>query len=1167
MRHESLLKYIPRDRCQSLIDDSELPVRCEGAVLFADISGFTSLAESLARLYGARRGAEELTRQLNSVYDAVIEEIERYHGSILGFSGDAVTCWFNNESRPDEGALLAVSCAFALQTAIQTLPPVLLSNDEQVEFSLKTAVASGSAHRFVVGDPEIQMIDVLVGDTLDRMAEGESCAKRGEVLADSRTVELLNRNGESVVVGEWRIATVSGNRFAVLARLLTPHPPSPWLPLQPEMVTAEKLRPWLMKSLYERDDEMLTELRQAAALFVTFEGIDYEHDDRAYDKLNQLVSWVQSILIRYGGTLIQLTTGEKGGFLYFAFGAPVAYDNNAELAAQAALDLLAIPPELDFVTATRIGLTQGFMRTGAYGGQTRRVYGVLSDETNLAARLMQAAASGEILVSQRFGKALAGKFVLLPLEPFHVKGKRDPVPVLRLLGKAEASRARAGKEKRLVGRSEELGLLMAYLSSVNTRSHGETIYISGEPGIGKSHLIAVAAERIGVPERVPWYVCPGEQIVRHSLHAFLPFLITLLQPEGGETEHQKKMQLEMVIEGLIEKLLARETELALDIALALDEARWFLGSLLGLRWRGSLYENLEPKLRFERALQSVGTLVRAASFVQPLILHIQDAQWLDEDSVDLLRILIQGSVNAPYAVLIDSRMSFEAFHEQLGLTTAVELRAIDLNHLSEANVRELAEDVLRGAISEALCRFLSQRASGNPFFTEQLALDLSERAMLIRQEDGCWNLSSSLPDELPMTIDAILVARLDRLVSEVRNIVQVASVLGQQFAVPVLARMVTHEAQLLDRVQEAEAEAIWTKQDDEELTYLFRHVLLCDAAYRMQIQERLRELHMRAGHAIEQIHAADLSRFYPDLAFHFEKAGLRERALTYLVLAAKGMMDVYANREAFDYFTRAAEIAREVEISPQDIATIHEGLGELYEVSGAYEQAIDAYSEAQRQLPAHQPAARSRLLRRSGEVLLKWGSYAEAAARYEAALQELQSDLNADEASRIYAGLSMTLYRQNQLDDAIELAQLALVMAQDNKSNQAQALQNLGTLYWKRLERERALEYNRQCLMLWQELGNLNGSAAVHNNLGLLYQNLGDFETAITHYNLSLAQFEQIGNRHGLARVYDNMGQTYMEMNNQAEAIQCLEAAVSILATIGLTESEVFTGMWISGMW
>ncbi|MDX2138196.1 MAG: tetratricopeptide repeat protein [Chloroflexota bacterium] len=1167
MHHDLLLKYIPRDRCQSLVDHSELAVQCEGTVLFVDISGFTSLAESLARLYGARRGAEELTRQLNRVYDVVCEEIDRYHGSILGFSGDAVTCWFNNESRPDEGAWLAVTCAFALQTAIQALPPVLLADDEQVEFYLKTTIASGPAYRFVVGDPEIQKIDVLVGDTLDRMAEGESWTKRGEVIADSTTVDLLCANRETLEIAEWRVDPDSGNRFALLARLLNPHPPYPWLPLQPEMLTPEQVRSWLMKAIYERDDEMLTELRQAAALFVTFEGIDYEHDPLSYDKLNRLVSWVQSILIRYGGTLIQLTTGEKGGFLYFAFGAPVAYDNNAELAAQAALDLLALPPDLDFVSAPRIGLTQGFMRTGAYGGKTRRVYGVLSDETNLAARLMQSAASGEILISQRFAKAVAGKFVLLPLEPLKLKGKRDPVPVLRLLGKAEASRTRAGKGRKLVGRSEELALLIHHFETVRQQTQGSAVYVSGEPGIGKSHLISAAAERAGVPERITWYTCSSEQIVRHSLHVFLPFLTTVLQPEGGETEHQKKMQFEMVIEGLIEKLLLRETEQALDIALALDEARWFLGSLLGLRWNGSLYENLEPKLRFERALHAVATFVRAASFVHPLVLHIQDAQWLDEDSVDLLRILIHGSANSPYVVLMDSRISFDAFREQLGLTTNVPLHVLDLNRLSEASVRELAEDVLRVTITDSMCQFLIQRASGNPFFTEQLALDLSERAMLIRLDNGSWDLSSSLPDELPMTIDAILVARLDRLINEVRNIVQVASVLGQQFVVPVLARMVRQETQLLDYVHEAESEAIWTKQDDEEVTYLFRHVLLRDAAYRMQLQERLRELHLLAGQAIEQIYEGDLSSFYPELAFHFEHAGQHDRAVTYLILAAKAMMDVYANREAMDYFQRATKIAQEIQTAPLEMPVIHEGLGDLYEMRGEYEQAITNYNEAQRWLPEGQPSIRSRLLRKGGEVLLKWGSYADASARYEEALRELQADFRADEASRIYAGLSMILYRQNQIDDAIELAQLALVMAQEGKPNQAQALQNLGMLYWKRLERDVALQYNLQSLALWQELNNLNGSAAVHNNLGLLYQHQGDFETAITHYKLSLAQCEQVGNRHGLARVYDNLGQAYMELNNQAAAIQCLESAVAILATIGLTDSEVFSGMWLSGMW
>ena len=1164
MRHELMLIYIPRDRCDSLANGVDLPSKANGAVLFADVSGFTSLTESLTRTFGARRGAEELTRQLNRVYDALCDEVDRYHGAILGFSGDAITCWFNSDAAPEDGALLAMTCAFALQDAMQAFKQVALPNGDTIAFSIKVVVASGSAFRYVIGDPDVQVIDVVVGDMINRIAQAEHLAHKGEIVVDTATIELLAKTGQTIGVVDWRVDAETGDRFAAVEHFDPRRAALPWSAFAPENVQPEQARQWLMKSLYERDDEMLTELRQAAALFVSFQGIDYEHDPEAYDKLNGFVRWAQSVLVSNGGTLIQVTTGEKGGFLYIAFGAPVAYDNIAELAAQTALQLIALPPELRYVKSVQIGLSQGIMRTGAYGGKTRRTYGVLGDDTNLAARLMQAAQPGEILVSPRIAKALAGKFEFAAREPIRVKGKQEPIAVSRLMRHAEISQTSQFAVRRLVGRSRELADLIAHLTP-SADPQGGCVYVWGEPGIGKSHLINAAKVQIDSKRQVVWYHGKGEQIVRQSLHVVMPFLYNFFNQESGETSAHKKAQFEGVIDGLIDQLAARDDTLHQQVSAALDEARWSLGALLGLRWRGSPYENLDPKLRFGRSLEAIATLLCAYSLVHPVIVHLQDSQWLDEDSKLLLALLAERAAHFPFFLLLDSRIPYADFGVDLSSSGATPLHVMDVNRLAPESVRELAEDVLGGAISDALHSFLLERAGGNPFFTEQLALDLFERRLLVWQDDARWGMSDATADEMPGTINAVLVARLDRLVSEVRSIVQIASVIGHEFAVPVLASMTNDEAGVRRRVKQAETETIWSGLD--EIIYQFRHVLLRDAAYSMQLQERLRELHLLAAKAIERIYAADLSSKYPDLAYHYESAGQNEPAVTYLVKAAQQMMNVYANRDALGYLQRAAELVQHAACSPTELATIYEGLGDLYDMFGEYQQSVAHYDLGLAHLNADYAALRTKLLRKRGEILQKWGRYDDASASYENALVELQADLNADEACRIYAGLSMINYRQDQVDDAVELAMLALLMAEGDEENTAQALQNLGILFWKKRDWQQALDYDTQSLALWQGLNRLNGSAAVHNNLGLLYFDMGNVETAVTHYELGLQAFEKVGNLHGLACIYDNLGRAYMEKGDQEQAVKCLEQAVTILAKIGLSETEVFSSMWVAGTW
>ncbi len=183
---EAASVYIPMDRRQAMARGQVLPERVQGAALFADISGFTPLTEALAAELGPQRGAEELARHLNLVYDALIAELENSGGSVIGFSGDAITCWLDG----DDGAQ-AVVCAQAMQKAMQRFATVTTASGKQVSLAVKVAVAVGPARRFLVGDPAVQLIDVLSGATLDNLAAAEHHAGRGEIVVDPATLAAL----------------------------------------------------------------------------------------------------------------------------------------------------------------------------------------------------------------------------------------------------------------------------------------------------------------------------------------------------------------------------------------------------------------------------------------------------------------------------------------------------------------------------------------------------------------------------------------------------------------------------------------------------------------------------------------------------------------------------------------------------------------------------------------------------------------------------------------------------------------------------------------------------------------------------------------------------------------------------------------------------------------
>ena len=433
---EPLTIYMPMDRCQALARGETLPDRVTGAALFADISGFTPLTGALAQELGLERGAEELTRTVSQVYTALIDEVHRYGGSVIGFAGDAITCWFD-----DITAQRAVACALAMQEAMALCNTVTTPGGTTFPLAAKVAVVAGPVRRLLVGDPEIQVIEAIAGQTLDRLAAAEHVANRGEVVVQAEVAEQL---AGYLAIRERRvddrgrpIAVISGSVEGV-----TPAPPlcapSAWPEVPPESLSDVQCRPWVLPEVYERSrsghKQFLSELRPVSALFINFKGIDYDADEEAGVKLDAYVRWVQRVAERYEAIFDHLTMGDKGSYICLAFGAPIAHSDDETRSVWAALELLSPPPELAFIGSIRIGVAAGQALVGTYGGRGRRTYGIQGDRVNLAARLMIAASEGDILCDDEIYRAARRQVTFAALPPIRVKGFAEPVAVFRPIG-------------------------------------------------------------------------------------------------------------------------------------------------------------------------------------------------------------------------------------------------------------------------------------------------------------------------------------------------------------------------------------------------------------------------------------------------------------------------------------------------------------------------------------------------------------------------------------------------------------------------------------------------------------------------------------------------------------------------------------------------------------
>ena len=428
--------YLPGDRRRALAEGRSLPDRVRGAALFADISGFTPLTEALARELGPQRGAEELTAHLNRVFHAVIGEVHRFGGDVISFGGDAITCWLDG----DDGAR-ATACALAIQATMASVGRIVTPAGNEVVLAIKVAVAVGPARRFVVGDPSIQLVDVLAGRLVDELAEAERHAEKGDVVLAASALQSL---GDRVVIAEMRLRDEPGAAVGVVAGLavsVDAHGvayPNAALP-------AELVRPWLLPAVYDRlasgRGQFLAELRPAYPLFARFGGLDYDNDPDCVSKLDHFVRRSQAVLSSYGGSLLQLILGDKGAYLYAVFGAPQAHEDDAARACAAALDLLDLERE-SAVVGLQVGITHGRLRSGAYGHAERRTFTCLGDAVNVSARLMASAPVGHVYVSEDVYAAAGDRVVCEPVGSLAVKGKAEPVNVFSLVSLRRGPRHR-----------------------------------------------------------------------------------------------------------------------------------------------------------------------------------------------------------------------------------------------------------------------------------------------------------------------------------------------------------------------------------------------------------------------------------------------------------------------------------------------------------------------------------------------------------------------------------------------------------------------------------------------------------------------------------------------------------------------------------------------------
>lgn len=1191
-QHHDLLHhlgpYLPTDRFRAYVRGTDLPKTMEGAVLLADISGYTPLAARLVRELGSQNASEELQKRINPMFEALAGQVFHKGGSVIRFLGDGFIAWFDEEFSQEVSAEINAT-ARATIAAFEMINLMPFFKDME----LRVAIGYGKAARWVVGDANYGQVDLLVGQAVNDATHAADPYKDPSVILSAEAYAQVAPHPEihmeALPRGEYRVLGIE-NSLTDKARAYR------WAPWEIQ-TDSEKLVnrvgrfvPTTIRNQIEQGlAPYVNELRSVTPMFIQFGGIDYDNDIYAQDKLDDYLSDIQAVLAETGGQLISVELSDKGSVIFAVHGAPLSFQNDTVRAIQCALKVKQAKQNRGTVQWQSIGISRGLLFAGTVGGEVRHEYTVIGDSTNLAARLMVAAGQDQILVSASTRQEANDDFDWLDLQPVKVKGRALPVEVSEPLRRRYDTRT-IRRFGRMVGREKELEQLQAALELVE-RGKPQVMRISGHNGVGKSYT---ASEFLSIADENGLATYSGSCVSLGRQISFLPWqgiVHDMLNLRVNWSDSRKITTLREYLQENIPRLANRWTLFTdlLDIDVTTDE---------------KLATN-----EMERRSKAIGLLIieliKFQSRTKPVAILIEDTHWLDEMSENILIDLIREVNNNPFGILLIlvHRPLTEADHPPrlLNILQGQSFHQhMILKELDENGVREIIEERLGCSAPNELVGFMYQKTQGNTLFVQELLNSLQETQAVVVLGKNVFLEQNLNAIDLPQTVLELTQSRVDSLPEADRMVLKVASVIGEQFSLTLLQHSLPWEIDedtlqtLLDELVRREFLQYHAPSD----TYRFRHILVQESTYNAMLSRQRIELHQTVGLAIEEIEPTAWEK----LALHFGNADDRAKAIRYLLKAGDEAREKSANQSAVEYYDRALtrihnkavrfdtlvnkirtlfrigdleavlatlEETREMAITSASRIDWIAQVGSFYSrycyMTSAWQEAI---TEAQQVLNFATPKEDLQLMWYAYEVLRdthrqlnNWQAVAETTSQMHEIAIKLDDEFRTMQLQLDDLAEMHRQFPQRALQELVQAYPKVRVV--NNLWLEGQYWDIMGRIQLRQQEFAEALWSFQRLLDIWKQVGNHRLEGHTLNKIGLLLLQLGQLSEGNNHvqwaYRLLRQANEMSGEANSLASLgilaerYEAYDEALAYLRRSLAAFEQINAVPDIARTAFLT--------------